>query len=163
MRLAHMQIARTRQIPSWPRVSPGKHGPARHCNTTVNLIKSDILVNTDDIFYTLIPIYKVETIVNSLPNGKVPGLDDITYEHVKYGGSKLKETLVYLFNCIINEEIIPKSFKLAVKIPIPKSNKDDMAFDNSRGISLLTTFNKILESITLCCINRKHNSCIEGL
>ena len=41
--------------------------------------------------------------------------------------------------------------------------QDDMTFDNSRGISLLTTFNKILESITLRRINRKYNSCIEGL
>ncbi len=132
-------------------------------NTAVNLIKSETLVNTDDIFDIPITIYEVETVVNSLPNGKVSGFDNITYEHVKYGGLKLKETLVYLFNRIINEENIPKSFKLAVKIPIPKSNKDDMTFDNSRGISLLTTFNKILESITLRRINRKYNSCIEGL
>ena len=38
-----------------------------------------------------------------------------------------------------------------------------MTFDNSRGISLLTTFNNIFESITLCRINRKYNRCIEGL
>ena len=129
----------------------------------MNLIKSETLANTDDIFETPITVQEVETIVNGLPNGKAPGFDDITYEHVKYGGSKLKEALAYLFNRIVNEENIPRSFKLAVKIPIPKSNKDNMTFDNSRGISLLTTFNKIFKSITLCRINRKYNRCIEGL
>ena len=104
----------------------------------MNLIKSETLANTD-IFETPITVQEVETIVNGLPNGKAPGFDDITYEHVKYGGSKLKEALAYLFNRIVNEENIPRSFKLAVKIPIPKSNKDNMTFDNSRGISLLTT------------------------
>jgi hypothetical protein len=38
-----------------------------------------------------------------------------------------------------------------------------MSFDNSRGISLLTTFNKILENITLQRINSKHNGCIDEL
>ena len=129
----------------------------------MNLVKSETLENTDDIFDTPITVQELETIVNGLPNGKAPGFDDITYEHVKYGGSKLKEALAYLFNRIVNEENIPRSFKLAVKITIPKSNKDNMKFDNSRGSSLLTTFNKIFESITLCRINRKYNRCIEGL
>ena len=63
------------------------------------------------------------------------------------GVQSFKEALAYLFNRIVNEENIPRSFKLAVKIPIHKSNKDNMTFDNSRGISLLTTFNEIFESI----------------
>ena len=132
-------------------------------NTAVNRIKTEACANRDDIFDIPISIEEVNVVINSLPNGKAPGFDYITNEHVKFGGFKLREALVYIFNRIVIEEHIPRSFKLAIKIPIPKDCKEDMSFDNSRGISLLTTFNKILENITLQRLNKKYSGCIEGL
>jgi hypothetical protein len=126
-------------------------------------LKSETRENPDDIFDTPISIAEVNEVVSSLPNGKAHGFDCITNEHVKLGGSRLKEALVYVFKRIIIEEYIPSSFKLAIKIPIPKDSKENTSFDNSRGISLLTTFNKILENITLRRINSKHNGCIDEL
>ena len=68
------------------------------------------------------------------------------------------EYLVQLFNSIIKTEYILSSFKLAVKLPIPKGGKIfACTFDDHRGISLLTTFNKILERLVLSRINQKPN------
>ena len=48
------------------------------------------------------------------------------------------------------KEEIPASFKIAIKIPLPKShNGKKSGFDNHRGISLLPAFDKILQRIIL--------------
>ena len=43
-------------------------------------------------------------IVNSLPNGKSASYDNITYEHIKYGGPVLIYCLTKLFNSILTHE-----------------------------------------------------------
>ena len=65
--------------------------------------------------------------------------------------------LLNLYTCIIDREEIPSSFKLAVKIPIPKGNKKGKMFDDHRGISLLSCINKVLERIVLSRLQRQHN------
>ena len=58
--------------------------------------------------------------------------------------------MLSLFNMIITKEEIPASFKIAVKIPLPKSqNGKKSGFDDHRGISLLPAFDKILQRIIL--------------
>ena len=59
------------------------------------------------------------------------------------------DALLNLCNLIIKTENFPISFKLAIKIPIPKGNKNSRTFDDHRGISLLPSVNKILERIVL--------------
>ncbi len=63
--------------------------------------------------------------------------------------------LLNLYTCIIDREEIPNSFKLAVKIPIPKGNKKGKMFDDHRGISLLSCINKVLERIVLSRLQRQ--------
>ena len=97
-----------------------------------------------------ISIEELEEVVKYLPNGKAPGLDGVCYEHVKIGGSTLLSNLLSLFNMIIMKEEIPASFKIAIKIPLPKShNGKKSGFDDHRGISLLPAFDKILQRIIL--------------
>ena len=57
--------------------------------------------------------------------------------------------LFKFYNCIIDREEIPDSFKLAVKIPILKSIKKMHMFDDHCRISSLSFINKILEHIVL--------------
>ncbi|CAB4019989.1 Hypothetical predicted protein [Paramuricea clavata] len=93
---------------------------------------------------------ELKEVVKNLPNGKAPGLDGVCYEHVKIGGGTLLSNMLSLFNMIITEEKIPASFKIAIKIPIPKShNAKNSGFDDHRGISLLPAFDKILQRIIL--------------
>lgn len=44
---------------------------------------------------------EVSSVVTTLPSRKVGGTDNITYEHLKYGGFALIDFLVKLFNIII--------------------------------------------------------------
>ena len=93
---------------------------------------------------------ELKAVVKNLPNGKAPGLDGVCYEHVKIGGDTLLSNMLSLFNMIIMEEEIPACFKIAIKIPIPKShNGKNSGFDDHRGISLLPAFDKILQRIIL--------------
>jgi hypothetical protein len=65
--------------------------------------------------------------------------------------------LLNIYKCIIDREEIPSSFKLAVKIPIPKGNKKTHMFDDHRGISLLPGINKVLERIVLSRLQKQQN------
>ena len=97
-----------------------------------------------------ISMEELKAVVKNLPNGKAPGLDGVCYEHVKIGGDTLLSNILSLFNMIIMEEEIPACFKIAIKIPIPKShNGKNSGFDDHRGISLLPAFDKILQRIIL--------------
>lgn len=71
-------------------------------NAVVNRIKlEEMLTNTDDILDTPKTIQEVDTVVNSLSNQKAPGFDEITYEHFKYGGSRLRVALVFIHSRIV--------------------------------------------------------------
>ncbi len=109
------------------------------------------------IFTALLTIEEISEVVRSMPLGKAPGFDRITYEHLKYGGDMIIHALLNLYTCIIVREEIPNSFKLAVKIPIPKGNKKGKMFDDHRGISLLSCINKVLERIVLSRLQRQQN------
>ena len=84
--------------------------------------------------------------INTLHINKAPGYDEVTTEHLKYGGACLTELLCDLYNMVVKEEYIPLSFKCGVLVPLYKG-KDTCIFDpnNYRGITLLPTFNKVLE------------------
>ena len=72
-------------------------------------------MDIDDILDTPITVEEVSKVVQSLPNGKVSGFDGITYEHIKNGGSKLLESLVYLYGNIIEKEYIPRPLMTPVE------------------------------------------------
>ena len=107
------------------------------------------------IFSNPITTEEIYTTVKGLPNGKAPGIDGISYEYIKYGGKVVIDALLRLFNLIIESEKNPVCFKLAIKIPIPKGNKNSRSFDDHRGISLLPSINKILERIVLSRLLRE--------
>ena len=119
----------------------------------------EILKNSEDMYdYTFnssITAEEITSVINTLPKGKSPGIDGITYEHIKYGGEIIVELLLKLFSYIIELEEIPKSFKMAIKIPIPKGNKTSRTFDDHRGISLLPCINKMLERIVLSRLQKE--------
>ena len=118
----------------------------------------------DEILDEAVTPKELGDIISRLPNGKAPGHDGVFYEHIKLGQHILLMYLVQLFNSIIKVEYIPSSFKLAVKIPIPKSGKGfACTFNDHRGISLLTSFNKILKRLVLTIINKKSSCCLHPL
>ena len=70
-------------------------------------------------------------------------------EHVKLGQRILSVYLVQLFNSVIQSDCIPSSFKLAIKIPVPKMGKAlAYTFDDYRGISpIIDIFQQNFEAI----------------
>ena len=102
---------------------------------------------SDTVLAQPFTLYEVNQVIYDLPNGKSPGFDKICYEHVKYGGPNLLHHIVLLFNAIVCVEHIPLSFKLAVKVPIPKDITGKIII--ACGISLMPVLDKILQKLVL--------------
>ena len=79
---------------------------------------------------------------------QAPDFDLVTTEHITYANPTIVDTLTLLFNQCIGSEIVPDNFKRGVKVPIYKG-KNTCSLDPGycRGISLLSSFNKMFEII----------------
>ena len=91
-------------------------------------------------------VNEVELAIKSLNGKKAPGYDNITSEHVKNAGSTLSNPLTLMYNGMTECEYIPVCCRTGVQVPLYKG-KDTCTLDpnNYRGITLLSTFNKIYE------------------
>ena len=73
-------------------------------STLMCLLGSDsMLFNTCD--------EEIRTLLSQLPINKIASLYNVTYEHLKHGGSMLNKVITDLFNAILNSETIPTRFK----------------------------------------------------
>ena len=108
-------------------------------------------LRTEDLSDFLInPITECETrgAVKKLNNGKAPGYDGLTTEHIKFAGEPLVHILCLLFNQCIRNEYVPLSLRKGIQVPLYKGkNTCTLECDNYRGITLLSTLNKLLEII----------------
>ena len=91
---------------------------------------------------------EVREAICKLNMGKTPGHDGITSEHVKHAGPPLVSMLCILFNMCIVSEYIPCNFRKGIQVPLYKGkNSCPLDPDNYRGITLLSTFNKLFEAL----------------
>ena len=90
----------------------------------------------------------VNNICSKLPNNKSCGLDGISYEHIKYGGSYLFFCLARLYSLLINNCCIPEDWHRGVLVCIYKGHsKSKLNPDSYRGITLLSVIFKIFEKV----------------
>ena len=83
-----------------------------------------------------------------LNSGKAPGIDGITKEHISKAGPAMVVIIILLFNWIMHTEYIPVNFRRGVQIPLYKGkNTSTLDVNNYRGITLLSTFNKLFEIV----------------
>ena len=102
----------------------------------------------DQFLDTLFNVLEIEKGISLLNNGKVPGHDMITTEHVVAGGKNLAVVLAKLFNIIVAIEYVPSNFRKGIQIPLYKGkNTSSIDPNNYRGITLLSTFNKLFEIV----------------
>ena len=89
---------------------------------------------------------EVKTAIDKLNVGKAPGHDGIMKEQILACGDKLIDILFMCFKWILILEYIPENFRRGIQIPLYKG-KNASALDpnNYRGITLLSTFNKVFE------------------
>ncbi|KAJ4436358.1 hypothetical protein ANN_18990, partial [Periplaneta americana] len=67
-----------------------------------------------------IPIKDIQDTITQLKNRKAPGVDNISNEMIKYGGSLLVEEIHKLFRKIYSNMEIPAQWKESITIPIFK-------------------------------------------
>ena len=79
---------------------------------------------------------------------KAPGHDNVTAEHLRYGGESLQNVICSLFNACRRAEYVPCNFRKGIQIPLYKGkNTCPLDSDNYRGITLLSSFNKLFEMV----------------
>ena len=89
---------------------------------------------------------EVKKAFQKLNSGKAPGYDDISSEHLKYAGNRILKLLAMLYSSIISLEYVPDNCRRGIQVPLYNGkNTDSLDPNNYRGITLLTTYNKILE------------------
>ena len=115
---------------------------------------TEYLKTPDDLDYTEF-VYETHTteldqIIKELPNNKSASLDNITYEHLKYGGPTLTECLAKFFNTILAKGQIPGGFKHGLIVTLHKGKGKQPTDPNSyRAISLIPVVAKLFEKIIM--------------
>uniref|UniRef100_A0A0G4G7Y3 Reverse transcriptase domain-containing protein n=1 Tax=Chromera velia CCMP2878 TaxID=1169474 RepID=A0A0G4G7Y3_9ALVE len=89
---------------------------------------------------------EVKEAVKRLPNGKAVGADSIVAEQLKAGGEAMISRLLDVFRAVWKEKGVPKAFRDAVMVPVPKKG-DRLLCDNWKGIALLIVTGKVLAKI----------------
>ena len=93
---------------------------------------------------------EVHHAVNNMKLKKSAGPDDITAEHLKYGGEMVTAWLTGVLNSVVDAEQVPACLKQGITIPIYKGGgKDPLDVDSYRGITLNSVISKVLESLIL--------------
>ena len=89
---------------------------------------------------------EVSTAISKLNLKKAPGYDGVTSEHLRYAGISILKPLCDLFNLCVRMEYVPSNFRRGIQVPLYKGkNTCSLDPDNYRGITLLTTYNKLFE------------------
>ena len=86
---------------------------------------------------------EVRKAISKLHNKKAAVFDDISAEHIKYAGPALVYLLCLIFNFMVQYEYVPLNLRKGIQVPLYKGKK----MDNYRGITLLSSFNKIFEMV----------------
>ena len=86
-----------------------------------------------------------------MKRGKAQDIDGLTIEHIEFSHPALKLLLAKLFNYCIHSGVVPTRFGLGLTVPIPKNGtyRNNMEYDEFRGISINSVLSKIFENVIL--------------
>lgn len=107
-----------------------------------------------------ITISEIEDAMKHIRTGKAAGYDGIKSEQLKYIGEEGIKILHILFNLIWKEKKIPEDWEKAIILPIYKKG-DNRVCTNYRGISLLSTTEKLYEKILENRLRQKIENTLE--
>ena len=100
----------------------------------------------DNFKFSPITVKEIENEIDKLSVNKAIGPYSIPTSILKLTKHLICKPLQTIFNCSLCHGIIPESFKIASVIPVFKKGSQ-LDVNNYRPISLLSTFNKILEKL----------------
>ena len=118
-----------------------------HYVATNAWVEDKTTLNDIDIFLEEeFSLQEVENAILKLKKSKSPGYDSVCAEHIQYGGYNLSYILCSLFNSCIQKEYVPICLRRGIQIPLFKGkNACSLDPNNYRGITLLSSFNKLFE------------------
>ena len=126
----------------------GMYDPTHHTNVTKKVNEWGQGNDFDAFLDTPFTNREVENVIKQLNKGKSAGVDMVTAEHLQNAGGSLINILTVIYNRIVELEFIPTNFRLGTQIPLYKGkNTCSLDPNNYRGITLLTTMNKVLEML----------------
>ena len=86
--------------------------------------------------------------ISHLKRNKAPGLDNITPEMLKDGGSEIRAWLLCICKLVWEKEQTPEEWGKGIILPLPK--KGDITYcNNNRGITLIDIGGKVFSTIML--------------
>ena len=124
-------------------------------NDLQNVVDSNLLyesskANEDSVLDQDITLEEIDYAVKSMQNGKSSGPDNVSVEHLKYGGPGISRWLKRVFNAIVTLEVIPSVLNRSIVVPVYKGKGRDPTIPGSyRGISLTSVIGKCLEKVIL--------------
>ena len=94
-----------------------------------------------------VTVEELLTQVGKLKSNKLPGINNILNEFIKYCPRQLLFTIVTLFNIILNSSVIPTPWTIAIIKPIYKKKGNINNVNSYRGITLLSCVSKLFTSL----------------
>lgn len=107
---------------------------------------SDHYSQFDDITITQ---SEVETLINTLPYKKAPGIDGISGELLRGIAGKTSKYISAIIQSCLLHGYFPKQWKVAYVVMIPKPGKDPSSVKGWRPICLLCNMAKLLDKIVI--------------
>jgi hypothetical protein len=113
-------------------------------------IKTDVLLDNIMNYYEKTPPFtmeELEVVIKSLINGKACGPDGIPPEIFKYGGEKMKKSLLEIMNMIKENKEVPRQWNLVDITTLYKKKGQIKDLVNQRGIFLTVIAYKLMEKL----------------
>ena len=113
----------------------------------LDLMKCVIGQNESNILTADVTESEIWRVVNSMKNGKAPGLDGLPLEFYKEMWNVIKEQFIIIVKYMLTNMIMGKDMNKGVIKLVPKSNDTISTLDNLRPITMLNVDYKIVAKI----------------
>jgi len=131
-----------------------------NANKDVNIASEvDLLMTADNIMINYVgchvTIEDVDKCISKMKLHKAAYLDNITSEHLRYGGPHLAVHLCLLFNFMMHYCFVPSKFCKDIILQLLKNKHGDATDINVyRGITLSPVMSKLFEAVLLHLYNK---------
>ena len=124
----------------------------------VNLLASTCFSNPEDNAEQMVSVFELKELIKKIRGKGAPGPDGISNKLIKLLPDNFLFIIKLLFDASIKLSYIPRNWKNANVIMIPKPKKKPQDINSYRPISLLNTLSKLLEKVIQSRLNVWLNS-----